>query len=193
MSIQTPINSGSTWTHTYQIEGLTENPIPPKLRKNTTLTCEVCLDIARSILYMTFNDDSVKNYTEDQAIKFETDQCSESLKMSKVFNSQKSLIIGSIDCNIQNIQDFLKGKVELRHLKHAPFSFIGGIGEKLFGLGRKKSIDLAHRNHIELICQVNKSFGKITGQFNKLWSVTRIQNEHLKKINGRIDNQEKQI
>ena len=67
------------------------------------------------------------------------------LKMSKVFNNQKSLIIGSIEHNIQNIQDFLKGKVEVRHFKCAPFSFIGRIGEKLFGLGRKKSIDLAHR------------------------------------------------
>ena len=83
------INSGSTWTHTYQIEGLTEDPIPPELRKNTTLTYEACLGIARSIIYMTFNDDSVKNYTEDQAITFETDQCSESLKMSKVFNNKK--------------------------------------------------------------------------------------------------------
>ena len=100
---------------------------------------------------MTFNDDSVKNYTEEQAIKFETDQCSESLKISKVFNNQKTLIIESIDHNIQNIRDFLKGKVEVRCLKCAPFSFIGRIGEKLFGLGRKKSIDLAHRNHIELI------------------------------------------
>ena len=187
------INSGSTWMHTYQIEGLTENPIPPKLRKNTTLTYEACLGIARSIIYMTFNEDSVKNYTKDQAIKFETDQCSESLKMSKVFNNQKSLIIGSIDHNIQNIQDFLKGKVEVRHFKYAPFSFIGRIGEKLFGLGRKKSIDLAHRNHIELICQVNNSFGKITGQFSKLWSITRIQNDALRKTIGRIDNQEKQI
>ena len=70
------INSGSTWTHTYQIEGLTENPIPPELRKNTTLTYEACLGIATSIIYMTFNEDSVKNYTKDQAIKFETDQCS---------------------------------------------------------------------------------------------------------------------
>ena len=52
---------------------------------------------------MTFNDDSVKNYTEGQAIKFETDQCSESLRMSKVFNDQKALIIGSIDHNILNI------------------------------------------------------------------------------------------
>ena len=187
------INSGSTWTHTYQIEGLTENPIPPELRKNTTLTYEACLEIARSIIYMTFNEGSVKNYTEDQAIKFETDQCSKSLKMSKVFNNQKSLIIGSIDYNIQNIQDFLKGKVEVRHFKCAPFSFIGRIGEKLFGLGRKKSIDLAHRNHIKLICQVNNSFGKITGQFSKLWSVTRIQNDALRKTIGRIDNQEKQI
>ena len=67
---------------------------------------------------MTFNEDSVKNYTKEQAIKFETDQCSELLKMSKVFNNQKSLIIGSIDCNIQNIQDFLKGKVEVKHFKH---------------------------------------------------------------------------
>ena len=162
------INSGSTWMHTYQIEGLTENPIPPELRKNTTLTYEACLGIARSIIYMTFNEDSVKNYTKDQAIKFETDQCSESLKMSKVFNNQKSLIIGYIDCNIQNIQDFLKGKVEVRCFKHAPFSFVGRIGEKIFGLGRKKSIDLAHRNHIKLICKVNNSFGKITGQFSKL-------------------------
>ena len=64
------------------------------------LTYEACLGIARSIIYMTFNEDSVKNYTKDQAIKFETDQCSESLKMSKVFNNQKSLIIGSIDHNI---------------------------------------------------------------------------------------------
>ena len=85
---------------------------------------------------MTFNDGSVKNYTKDQAIKFETDQCSKSLKMSKVFNNQKSLIIGSIDCYIENIQDFLRGKVEARHFKHAPFSFIGRIGEKLFGLGK---------------------------------------------------------
>ena len=46
------INSGSTWLHTYQIEGLTENPIPPKLRKNTTLTYEACLGIARSIIYI---------------------------------------------------------------------------------------------------------------------------------------------
>ena len=113
--------------------------------------------------------------------------------MSKVFNNQKSLIIGSIDHNIQNIQDFLKGKVEVRCFKHAPFSFIGRIGEKLFGLGRKKSIDLAHRNHIELICQVNNSFGKIAGQFSKLWSVTRIQNDALIKTIRRIDNQEKQI
>ena len=131
---------------------------------------------------MTFNEGSVKNYTEDQAIKFETDQCSKSLKMSKVFNNQKSLIIVSIDCNIQNIQDFLKGKVEVRHFKHAPL-----------GLGRKKSIDLAHRTHIELIHQVNNSFGKIAGQFSKLWSVTRIQNDALRKTIGRIDNQEKQI
>ena len=111
--------------------------------------------------------------------------------MSKVFNNQKSLIIGSIDHNIQNIQDFLKGKVEVRHFKHAPFSFIGRIGEKLFALGRKKSIDLAHRNHIKLICQVNNSFGKIAGKFSKLWSVTRIQNYALRKTIGRIDNQEK--
>ena len=69
--------------HTYQIEGLTENPKPPEMRKNTTLTYEACLEIARSIIYMTFNDDSVKNYTKDQAIKFETDQCSESLKCLK--------------------------------------------------------------------------------------------------------------
>ena len=110
------INSGSTWTHTYQIEGLTENPIPPELRRNTTLTYEACLEIARSIIYMTFNEDSVKNYTKDQAIKFETDQCSESLKMSKVFNNQKSLLIGSIDHNIQNIQDFLKGKVGIIYI-----------------------------------------------------------------------------
>ena len=41
---------------------------------------------------------------------------------------------------------FSKGKVEVRHFKCALFSFIGRIGEKLFGLGRKKSIDLAHRN-----------------------------------------------
>ena len=81
----------------------------------------------------------------------------------------------------------------MRHFKHAPFSFIGRIGEKLFGLGRKKSIDLAHRNHIKLICQVNNSFGKITGQFSKLWIVTRIQNDALRKTIGRIDNQEKQI
>ena len=101
--------------------------------------------------------------------------------MSKVFNNQKSLIIGSIDHNIQNIQDFLKGKVEVRHFKRAPFSLIGRIGEKLFGLGRKKSIDLAHRNHIKLIRQVNNSFGKIAGQFSKLWSVTRIQNDALRK------------
>ena len=114
---------------------------------------------------MTFNEGSVKNYTEDQAIKLETDQCSKSLKMSKVFNNQKSLIIGSIDRNIQNIQDFLKGKVEVSCFKCAPFSFIGRIGEKLFGLGRKKSIHLAHRNHIKLIHQVNNSFGKIA------WSV----------------------
>ena len=187
------INSGSTWTHTYQIEGLTEYPIPPELRKNTTLTYEACLGIARSIIYMTFDEDSVKNYTKDQAIKFETDQCSKSVKMSKVFNNQKSLIIGSIDCNIQNIQDFLKGKVEVRHFKCAPFSLIGRIGEKLFGLGRKISIDLAHRNHTELICQVNNSFGIIAGQFSKLWSVTRIQNDALRKTIGRIDNQEKQI
>ena len=26
------INSGPTWTHTYQIEGLTEDPILPELR-----------------------------------------------------------------------------------------------------------------------------------------------------------------
>ena len=175
------INSWSTWTHTYQIEGLTENPITPELRKNTTLTYEACLGIARSIIYMTFNEDSVKNYTKDQAIKFEIDQCSESLKMSKLFNNQKSLIIGSIDHNKQNIQDFLKGKVEVRCFKCAPFSFIGRIGEKLFGLGRKKSIDLAHRNHIELICQVNNSFRKIAGQFNKLWSITKIQNDALRR------------
>ena len=187
------INSASTWTHTHQIEGLTKNPIPPELRKNTTLTYESCLGIARNIIYMTYDENSVQNYTEDQAIKFETDQCSESLKMSKVFNNQKSLIIGSIDCNIQNIQDFIKGKVEVRHFKHVPFSFIGRIGEMLFGLGRKKSIDLAHRNHIKLICQVNNSFGKIAGQFSKLWSITRIQNDALRKTIGRIDNQEKQI
>ena len=81
----------------------------------------------------------------------------------------------------------------MRHFKCAPFSFIGRIGEKLFGLRRKKSIDLAHRNHIELICQVNNSFGKIAGQFSKLWSVTRTQNDALRKTIGRIDNQEKQI
>ena len=80
------------------------------MRKNTTLTYEACLGIARSIIYMTFNEGSVKNYTEDQAIKFETDQCSESLKMSKVFNNQKSLIIGSIDHNIQKYTRFPKRK-----------------------------------------------------------------------------------
>ena len=29
------INSGSTWTHTYQIEGLTENPIPLQIEGRT--------------------------------------------------------------------------------------------------------------------------------------------------------------
>ena len=52
----------------------------------------------------------------------------------------------------------------MRHLKCATFTLIGRIGEKLFGLGRKKSIDLAHRNHVNLVCQVNNSFGRITGQ-----------------------------
>ena len=55
-AFMTPINRIIN-LHTYQIEGLTENPIPPKLRKNTTLTYEACLEIARSILYMSFNDD----------------------------------------------------------------------------------------------------------------------------------------
>ena len=49
-AFMTPIdrisNSGSTWTHTYQIEGLTEDSIPFELRKNTTLTYEACLGIA---------------------------------------------------------------------------------------------------------------------------------------------------
>ena len=63
------INSGSTWTHTYQIEGLTENPIPPELRKNTTLTYEACLEIARSIIYMAFKEGSVKKLCQRSSYK----------------------------------------------------------------------------------------------------------------------------
>ena len=46
------VNSGSSWTHTFQLEGLLIDPIPPSLRENSTLTYNGCKEIAGILVNM---------------------------------------------------------------------------------------------------------------------------------------------
>ena len=204
------VNSGSTWTHTFQIENVIFDPIPPTLRSNSSLTYKGCSELVRALFREEYDYD-VKTATAEQLqrrqhqIMVETELCQSILTVADTFNQQKNILINKIDNILDTIKEIVLARDPAiirrpdeqpfqheKRKKRAPLNLVGTIGEKLFGLGRKESIDMAHRNHYELVKQVNDSFGKIAGNMHQQWSVTKMHNKAIKQALRQLKKQEKE-
>ena len=188
------INSGSTWIHTYQIEDLGHDPVPKSVRENSTLTYEGCSRMVKLMLQTTFEKSLHNNISQEEVMQVETAQCKQILKISESFNEQKDLLIEAIDTNIEAINTFI-GSVDYsnekpgKRRKSRALELVGKVGEKFFGLGRKKSIDLAHRNHIMLVRQVDNQFNRVAVELRAHRSVMKLSNEALEEAVGQIKEQ----
>ena len=105
------------------------------------------------------------------------------------------MIISSIDEDLDTVARTLNPQLDLRDIqkeraKRSPFTFVGHIGEKLFGLGRKESIQIVQQNQELLAQQVNTKFEQLAGDSQKLWSANRLQNLVLHDTVSQISIQE---
>lgn len=177
------VNSGSTWVHTFQIEGITLDPIPGEMKKNITWVYEGCRDMALTAIGIRESSQHTST-SETQAEHAITHLCEKALQISETFNSQRTMLIRAIEEDVMSIRQILqhntvKNSKKDQGTEKRAIEFISQLGEDLFGIGRKKSIDIAHRNHEALKVQVNNSFGRIAGNFKELWSVNKLQNQAL--------------
>lgn len=193
------VNSGSTWTHTFIVDDVLDDPIPPALRRDFIGTWEGCAEIARAFAENTKINGDRLNISFDTVRLLSHQMCDDVLSVSATYNQQKRMLIKQIDSNLQSIRNFVFETANLRdgkgflRLKRAPFEFVGYIGDKLFGIARKKAVKLALRNHEILKSQVNDSFGKIVASQKSLESVIKLQDKTLNSTYKAIKYQQKAL
>ena len=173
------VNSGSSWTHIFQLEGLFNDPIPLSLRENSMLTYNECKEIASILVNMYLFGKKGEEYEDSidnqDTINLTSNHYEEILKLANSFNQQKNLIISAIDEDLDTVAQTHNPHLDLRDIqkeraKRSPFDFVEHMCKKLFGLGRKEYIQIFQQNQELLAQQVNTKFEQLVVDSQKLWS-----------------------
>ena len=181
------VNSGSTWVHTFEIDELLGDPIPAGIRAPWRPSMMECGQISENAFagirrrHQNISMGDVQNLAENI--------CNDVMTIEKTFNEHKDILIAEVDHNVKSLEKFVREDSDFRNgsnnfltrVRRAPVEFISKAAEKLFGIGRKKSIDLAHSNHDMLRQQVNASLGKLLANQKTLRSVVMLQDRALTK------------
>ena len=192
------VNSGSIWHHTFQIQNVFEDPIPPKLREESDLTFHECQANTASAIELVKLDKVISNSTLSQFKQVTNDTCQRILEIAKAFNEQKELLIKDIDENIDTIKHLVYPRTDFRgnsarRYKRAPLEFFSVIGEKVFGTARKKNLKILEQQHKLLAQETQQKFNFLTANMKMLFSVNRVQNYALGNITEELSDQQKQM
>ena len=194
------VNSGSTWTHTFIIDELFEDPIPKNIRENISLSSEGCTVIAAAFTERARLSETGANVSIDKIRVAAVNMCNDVLSVTQTLNEQKNLLIAGIDRDVQSIRNFVYDDANLRdgrrdflREKRSPADFVGIVGEKLFGIGRKQAVDLAHANIDLLRKQTNKSMSVLLANQQSLESVVKSQDKVVQSMTKAIRHQQGEI
>ena len=194
------VNSGSTWTHTFLIEELFEDPIPKNVRADITLSDEGCLAVANAFTERSRLRENGVNVSIDRIRETAVSMCNDVLSVSRTLNQQKNLLIAGIDRDVQSIRNFVYDDADLRdgkqdylREKRSPADIVGIIGEKLFGIGRKQAVDLAHDNIETLKKQTNRSLNALLANQQSMQSVVRSQDKVIHSMSKALHHQQEEV
>ena len=193
------VNSGSTWIHTFEIDELLEDPIPAGIRMQWRPSMMGCTEVSDHA----FGEVQIKhqNVSLGDVQRLAENICEDVMAVVKTFNEQKDIVISEIDHNVKSIEKFVREDSDLRNgsnnfltrVRRAPLEFISKAAEKIFGIGRKKAIDLANANHDLLRKQVNASLGKLHANQKTLRSVVLLQDRALVKTAKELSKNRRQL
>ena len=193
------INSGSVWRHTFLIEDIFADPIPDKLRKNSSLVFKGCSHVSDTVAAVSYAGD-YGNLTFDKVRNMTRILCEKIVKLGTTFDEQKNLLISEIDSNMRSIRHiaYLKpslrdGVVERKRSKRAPLEVFGKIGEKVFGIARKKHVKILQGNMRLLEERGVKRHNYVVANIKSLQSINEIQNKIIHNVTDELSDQRKDL
>ena len=194
------INSGAVWQHTFHIEDLFADPIPGSVRGATALTIQNCEVFGLEILEITRTSDIKlgSGYSRAQLAQLAREFCRKTKEATEEFNNQKKMLIAEIDDNMKSVRHLAHIKRELRdglrsRAKRAPLEIIGAIGEKVFGIARKKTIKSIQKNLELLNKRQSVQYNSVLSDLESLHSVNLMHNEALDNISSELQEIQKDV
>ena len=182
------INSGAVWQHTFHVEDLFTDPVPADLRGTTALMIKNCEYLGLKFMEITRKYKmELIGYSPEQVVTLAEDFCKRTREATDDFNAQKNMLIAEIDANMKSVRHLAYMKRDLRdglksRAKRAPFEFFGSVGEKVFGIARKKTVKSIQRNLDLLHADHKIKYNAVVSDMKTLHSVNVLQNHALANV-----------